>query len=148
MNPTIHRLSRALVPAPADAFTRALAPWHWVLAAFLTLFAAMPMASAQAPNTFANTGSLATARNAHTATLLPNGKVLVAGGYRGTVLASAEFYDVGLGFSASWQPQITSASFSVTGQLVLTGSGFKGISGASGGNSQESPTDYPVVQVR
>ncbi len=38
------------------------------------------------------TGSLATARADHTATLLPNGKVLVAGG-SSCVLASAELYD-------------------------------------------------------
>src|SRR6266705_345561 len=40
------------------------------------------------------TGSLTTARGLHTATLLPNGKVLVAGGVNGSVLlASAELYD-------------------------------------------------------
>ncbi len=41
------------------------------------------------------TGSLATARDYHTATLLPNGKVLVAGGEMGigTILSSAELYD-------------------------------------------------------
>ena len=44
--------------------------------------------------TWTATGSLDTARDGHTATLLPNGKVLVAGGYvtRGA-LASAELYD-------------------------------------------------------
>src|SRR5215831_11256327 len=43
------------------------------------------------------TGSLGTARSAHTATLLPNGKVLVAGGYNGSYLSSAELYDPGTG---------------------------------------------------
>ena len=44
--------------------------------------------------TWTATGSLGTARAVHTATLLPNGKVLVAGGnnYSG-MLASAELYD-------------------------------------------------------
>src|SRR5690348_411670 len=47
-----------------------------------------------APFTFSNTGSLATARWAHTATLLPNGKVLVAGGGNSSAfLTSAELYD-------------------------------------------------------
>ena len=47
-----------------------------------------------ATGTWTATGSLATARYSHTATLLPNGKVLVAGG-RGSsgYLASAELYD-------------------------------------------------------
>ncbi|MCX6887773.1 MAG: choice-of-anchor J domain-containing protein, partial [Verrucomicrobia bacterium] len=43
--------------------------------------------------TWTLTGSLATGRNSHTATLLPNGKVLVAGGNNGTWLATAELYD-------------------------------------------------------
>ena len=45
---------------------------------------------------FNGTGSLITARNTHTATLLPNGKVLVAGGFNiagNTTVASAELYD-------------------------------------------------------
>ncbi len=49
-----------------------------------------------ASGTWTATGSLATARYLHTATLLPNGKVLVAGGYFGGIyspLASAELYD-------------------------------------------------------
>jgi MYXO-CTERM domain-containing protein len=39
------------------------------------------------------TGSMATARNDHTATLLQNGKVLVAAGYDTGVVPSAELYD-------------------------------------------------------
>ena len=46
------------------------------------------------------TGSLNTARDSHTATLLPNGMVLVAGGL-GPVRASAELYDPA---SGTWTP--------------------------------------------
>ena len=47
-------------------------------------------------DTFENTGSLNTARYLHTATLLPNGKVLVAGGFNTGLssLASSELYDL------------------------------------------------------
>jgi len=43
--------------------------------------------------TWASTGSMNNARYSHTATLLPNGKVLVAGGVGRDVLPSAELYD-------------------------------------------------------
>ena len=43
--------------------------------------------------TWTATGNLGTARKNHTATLLPNGKVLVAGGNNSTALSSAELYD-------------------------------------------------------
>src|SRR6476619_7517259 len=46
-------------------------------------------APAETPGTWETTGSMATARNGHTATLLPNGQVLVAGGHSN----SAELYD-------------------------------------------------------
>jgi hypothetical protein len=42
---------------------------------------------------FEETGSLGTARFSYTATLLPDGKVLAAGGSNGVSLASAELYD-------------------------------------------------------
>ncbi len=60
--------------------------------------------------TWVATGSMATEREGHTATLLPNGMVLVAGGfgpvleangYRMTSLASAELYDPRTG---TWAP--------------------------------------------
>lgn len=42
-------------------------------------------------------GSLLTARYAHTATLLPDGKVLAAGGFKHYYLSSAELYDPATG---------------------------------------------------
>jgi hypothetical protein len=48
------------------------------------------------------TGSMATDRYFHTATLLPSGKVLVAGGVdRAGSLSSAELYDEGVGFDSN-----------------------------------------------
>jgi hypothetical protein len=60
-----------------------------------------------ATGTFSTTGSLNTARDTHTAALLNNGKVLIAGGYDNSanVLASAELYDP------------ASGTFTMTGSL-------------------------------
>ena len=53
---------------------------------------------AGAPFEFENTGSLIDPREGHTVTLLPNGKLLVAGGVNFSgVLASAELYDPAFG---------------------------------------------------
>ena len=103
-------------------------------------------------------GPLTNSRRYHTATLLPDGRLLIAAGenrsgsHSGltTVLANAELYDIGLGFSASRQPQITSidSPLPLGSGLALTGSQFRGVSGSSGGNSQDSATDYPLVQLR
>jgi hypothetical protein len=59
------------------------------------------------PLTFSVTGSMAQARDGHTATLLRDGRVLIAGGQNGLrVLASAELYDP------------TTGEFSPTGSLT------------------------------
>jgi len=99
--------------------------------------------------TWTTTGSLGSARYFHTATLLPNGKVLVAGGVGGG--SSAELYDPGLGFDSSWQPLLTTVSPPILpsgSELTASGSRFKGISEASGGNDfQNSSSNYPIVQL-
>src|SRR5260370_28627898 len=57
------------------------------------------IAVAQSRGTFAPTGDMTIPRWGHSATLLPNGKVLIAGGSRGSTqsgynwVASAELYD-------------------------------------------------------
>jgi N-acetylneuraminic acid mutarotase len=84
-----------------DAHTATLLPNGKVLVAGGNnnqLFGGLgPLASAElydpASGTWTATGSLATARPYSTAVLLPNGKVLVAGGYKTSALASAELYD-------------------------------------------------------
>lgn len=60
----------------------------------VTVMLVIPL-SVGAAGTWSATGSMATARDFHTATLLPTGKVLVAGGEG--PLASAELYDPALG---------------------------------------------------
>ena len=59
-------------------------------------------------------------------------------------------YDVGLGYSNSWQPQITSLAspLKLGDNLVITGAQFRGIAEGSSGNSQDSSADYPLVQLR
>ena len=73
--------------------------------------------------------------------------MLVASGVGSRRLTpSAELYDAGLGFSSAWQPRITVAK---AGKLLqLTGSLFQGVSQASGGNTQDSSSNYPIVQLR
>lgn len=73
---------------------------------------------------FPATGSMTIARSSHTATLLPSGKVLVAGGnkdiYSDNPLASAELYDPVTG-NWSTTGSLTKARSSHTATLLSTG---------------------------
>ena len=66
-----------------------------LLLVVLGLLRSVEVTHASGSGTWMTTGSMSVARFSHTATLLPNGKVLVAGGRSsfGTFLASAELYD-------------------------------------------------------
>jgi hypothetical protein len=100
------------------------------------------------------TGSMAYARDRFTMTLLLDGRMLVVGGKNSdsVVLASAEVYDPGLGFQPAWRPTLTTASSPLVlgSRLQLSGIGFRGygFSEASSGSSQNSATNYPLVQLR
>jgi FG-GAP-like repeat/Kelch motif/Galactose oxidase, central domain len=83
--------------------------------------------------TWSLTGPLATARYGHTATLLPNGKVLVAGGINTNNLASAELYDPTTGTWTNTGPMITSRN-GHTATLLLDGKVL-----VAGGQSNGAP---------
>ena len=79
---------------------------------------------------FHDTGSLGFGRYQHTATLLPNGKVLVVGGYNGSQLASAELYDPASGLwtatgSLTTARQDHTATLLPNGKVLVAG-GYDG----------------------
>ena len=88
-------------------------------------------------------------RTLHTATLLATGKVLVAGGL-GTsgALGTAELFE-DTGASDAWRPTVLSPGSLLPGaSAVVTGTLFRGLSGASGGRTDDSATDFPRVSLQ
>ena len=99
-----------------------------------------------ATGTWTLTGSMKDARRSHTATLLPDGKVLVAGGFfdipnsilqSGSPLSSAELYDPA---SGTWTTtgQLTEARYDHTATLLPDGKVL--IAGGRGGPSRYGPS--------
>ncbi len=76
-----------------------------------------------ATGTFSATGSMETTREIHTATLLPNGKVLIAGGINDTsgTLSSAELYDPATGIFSYTAGALGTARYSHTATLLPNG---------------------------
>src|SRR5437660_128069 len=88
----LHFLIAGLRPATLILARRMAFPLFFLTAGLMLI---QPCAGQS--GTWTATGSLGTARAEHTATLLPDGKVLVAGGYAAGWLASAELYDPATG---------------------------------------------------
>ena len=84
----------------AAGLVLALAPMSSAVAGDKAAAELSPSVPDQGNGRWRITGSMATAREFHTATLLPNGQVLVAGGFQSRhPLAKAELYDPA---TASW----------------------------------------------
>jgi N-acetylneuraminic acid mutarotase len=98
--------------------------------------------------TWSATGSMSVRRAAHTATLLPNGKVLVAGGYGGdgNNLSSAELYDPATGSWASTGSlsvgvrQSATATLLPSGKVLVVG-GTNSTNGIQNNNTYLSSTE-------
>ncbi|MDQ2949340.1 MAG: kelch motif-containing protein, partial [Acidobacteriota bacterium] len=107
---------------------------YWVAAA-----AYGSTALAQSPGTFTATGKMTRARSAHTATLLPNGKVLLSGGFGalGFGEATAELYDPSTGAFAATGNMTTrgwhTATLLADGRVLIVG-GFGGVDGIGKGS--------------
>jgi Kelch motif/Galactose oxidase, central domain len=97
---------------------------------FLGVIGSMQMVMSQSPGNFTATGSMTTPRANHTATLLLNGKVLIAGGFGVTAfnapVVSAEIYDPTTGTFTSTGNMTTvrtqhNATLLADGRVLITG---------------------------
>ena len=126
--------SAFLIPRVVLGFALCSAGVLLALAALNKSGAETPVAKivAPQPGTWTATGSLNTARAQHTATLLPNGKVLVAGGCTQPFtlchdgIASAELYDPSTGTWTSTGFMTTrrshhTATLLPSGKVLVTG---------------------------
>ncbi len=95
-------------------------------------------------------GNLATPRKEHTATLLIGGQVLIAGGTSASVsLSTCELFAPPAP-PAARQPQIAAAGPLAFTQpaLAVAGALFHGDSETGSGTTQNSPANFPLIQLR
>jgi hypothetical protein len=99
-------------------------------------------------------GTPNTARTSQTATLLLDGRVLVVGGHGNlNPIVNCEIYSSGLDYQTGWRPVLNNISFPPFpggGRMVISGSGFRGYGNVdgSGGGTNSSTTNFPMVQLR
>ncbi|MGO9261720.1 MAG: kelch repeat-containing protein [Bryobacteraceae bacterium] len=110
-------------------------------------FLGIPVTLAQSAGTFAPTGSMTTPREGYTATLLPSGKVLIAGGYppyNDYDLASAELYDPATGTFAA-TGDMTAGHSNHSAALLPNGKVL--IVGGTGRGFPPSPPQFPPAEL-
>jgi len=103
---------------------------------FVMAMGAGPAAGAGTEGTWSPTGELGAPRAFHTATVLADGRVLVAGGYTESPLASAEVYDPATGlWSATGSMNETRVKHTATllpdGRVLVAGGNADGVTKAS-----------------
>ncbi len=77
-------------------------------------------------NTFRSAGEMTTGRHSHTATVLPDGRVLIVGGYVGRAASTSEMFDPNSGrFERGPDPAVARASHRATalngGRILISG---------------------------
>ncbi|NMO15107.1 OmpA family protein [Pyxidicoccus fallax] len=128
--------------------TATLAPSGKVLVAGGLSAPATPATTAEVYDTSINDWTVVSAPSVSggiVAAALPSGEVLLAGG---TAATSAERYE-DTGSQPAWRPVVSQPEvLTQTCPVTLQGQRFRGISGGSGGNAADSPTDFPLVRLR
>jgi len=116
-----------------------------------------PIASTElydpASNSWSLAGNLSAARVAPSALALPTGDILVVGGGNNSIfggLTTTERYTRHVGMDNGRRPLVTAPTNPIApgDVLGLSGQGFTGDSEGSGGGTQASPTNSPLVQLR
>ncbi len=117
----------------------------------LGVFTALP-ALAAGSGTWTTTGSMSTARTAHTMTLLQNGQVLVAGGFDiyQDILASAELYNPATGRwtltgGLNQARYDQTATLLQNGQVLVAGGRLTMITTTSSRSPARNSTTRPLV---